>query len=343
MKAYELATDATDKLRKGDILEEKKEAYYSTPRGQNFLRREADAADGLEREQWLILLRQGEATRNEQLKAYRESVERKDTSLKENLVERGKSLSKYGTATGMAGVYLLDEFPELKLEILSDDTIHVEQFGKILVLPPKYQHKWGETQLREGRFLHYDSDFAGILNDCSNTKDLRADQQEVFYEWFADELHNKGYVAVASVNSITQDVAVMPLEDLTKAYTVRIKKNKRLGGTTNYLGSPEELKPLLEGTPFEKGKVLFAESLKKTIIIGVPRQAQKDCHLDGIYLGYRNTGSEEYFEVRRKHVSTNYDVFIALKAIRVLTNSGIENELKKKLREAEQDAQTSLS
>lgn len=362
LSSYERATDAENKIRLGEILETKKETYYSTPRGQNFLRREADASKDLVRENWLLLLKTAEQTRANQLAAYHNATERKDSSWREEIIERGKKLSKYGNATGIVCVHLLDSFPELKFTAIKDDTIHVEHFGKILVLPPKYQHQCATAVLSDDNKYRVTNmvssvgvnivdttgeesfkELTEVVNDTHNTRDLREDQVKVFSKWWVNQLTNDGYVAVATVNLLTQDVVLMSLEDLFKVYTVRLKKNKRLGGTTAYTGSVENVVTILKDSPFKDGQVVFSEKLKKTLVLNVTPLAEKFKHQQDLYLGYRKTGSEEYYEVRKKHLSNNYDINVLLKLERFIIKNVFDSGIRKKLVEAEQLMSASTS
>lgn len=326
-------TSSEEKIHLGEILEEKTDNYYSTPRGQNFLRQEADKSEGVEKQRWLLLLQQARTTREEQMKAYNLSMDRKTSTLKEELAVKGKKLDKYGSATGIASLNLLDRYPNVEIKIVNEDTINVTNFGKILVLPYKYQKKWDETKLERNQYTHEDKKFQKLLNETTNTRDLREDQKATFYSWFTGKLETENIEAVICVNSITQDIVLLKTSEIQQVYTARVKKLLRLGGTTAYTGSTDELQEQLKGTPFEKGEILFSDLLKKTIIVGVPPQPEHVKQVGNIYLGYRQTGEEEYYEVRKKHLSKNYDVAVQLKSIRTPTLTGVNPEINKKLLE----------
>ncbi len=334
---YERATNVNEKIKLGEILEDKRKLYYATPRGQNWLRREADATTDMERENYLLLLKAGQALRESQIKAYQESKARKSTFIKEafSQTETDLKMNKYSTATAIAYSFFLDRLPEQQFTILSNDTIGLHSYGKILVIPAKYQKDWATTTTNsDGQFIGANYKLNNILNQEKRLGKNTVTLQEDLSSWFQEQLELQQYKAVALINQITEDVYVLPLDQLKKFYEIDYRLVKRLGGTTKYFGDLEPIRRLLAGTVFEKGELIKIEAAKSTVLLNVPAQSEEQRALSSeFYLGLRSTSEEDYYEVRRRHVSHNYNFLIKLKALKNITTSGFAPELQAELAE----------
>jgi len=329
LQRYENSSNVEEKILLGKILEDKRESYYSTPRGQNFLRREADAQSGLERDKLLTQLELGKKLRQQQMDDYQSMLARKDTSFKEKRIESSFKLTKYGAAAGLALLFLKENYPDTNPKIIRRDTILLDSGRKLLVLPYTYQSIWGEAKLAGSEYIAESPLISDVLNSSISLHSLSDSAQDKTFSWFTETLESQDYVGVASVNSTTQDVAIFGIHNLESVYEPSLKLAKRLGGTTNYFGDISTIQNLIKGTVFEHGKVIYVEKLKKTIISGIPPQPNALCGLsEDFFLGWRGTGEGGYFEVRRKHVSAKYDIVLKLSGKRVLFASGVDDEVK---------------
>lgn len=334
LKRFEEARTPEEKIVAGEVLEVKTRAYYSTPRGQNFLRREADSAEGLKRQEYLSLLKQAEDTREQQMHDFQIMVDRKNTTFKEKTAVEGRKFSRYVSAAALTLLFLKEQYPEISVTIIDKQTVIVGDRIKILVLPSKYQNIWGESTIKEGVFESGDESFDEVLNSLALSRKLNELRHENAFTWFERRVVESGYVLFASVNINTQDVAIFTVDKIKQGYSLDLKLKKRLGGTTYCFGEVDKVEQLLHGTVFEKGEVLELANFKKTIITGVPPQPLKDCVLSEEYfLGWRqNVEGEGYFEVRKRHISKKYDVVVKLKARRVLFSSGVDEKALKLLK-----------
>lgn len=326
---FAVCVDAEEKLILGNKLEEKRAAYESTPRGQNELRRQADSTTGLEREQLLARFRKGVETRVKQFEDYNLSVARKDTSFTELMHDKEYTRGRYQDASGIALLYLTSQPLDKEFHIENAHTITANE-KKLFILPEKYQGKWAQAKQENGIYTTTSSLLKEVLNSTLDTSNLSAKNQQKSLRWFVELLESESYAGFAAVNRRTQDVAVMPLSRLGEAYDISLKVKKRLGGTTNYAGELEPIKALLKGTPFEKGNLLQPAGTNKTVVYGILPQAKEDCVISPeFYLAWHvsNEGTDGYFEVRRRHSSSNFDILVCLKAKRQLTVSAISKEV----------------
>lgn len=329
-KKFVNCTDPSTKLLLGASLEEKQNTYDSTPRGQNDLRRAADLAEGLEKEELLLRLRRGEEIRKQQLDAYHAMLRNKKSRFTDSVEEKGYVGGRYQDACGIAAMFLADRFPSEEFHV-ADLTTIISDTRKVLVLAEKYVNKWGSCVYTKSRGYQSDDILLNkIFQESINLPVLSPNNQKLMFKWFVSTLNLDGYTHFAAVNRKTEDTVVLPLEEMPKLYSIKMKLRKRIGGSTNYRGNVAELLQYLVGTPFEEGKLIQPEGTSKTVIYGVPPQAKQDCVLTNeIFLSWRDShdGDEGYFEIRRKHVSENYDVIVQLNVNRNINISGIQSNL----------------
>lgn len=329
---YTLSTDSNQKLSLGIKLKEKETAYYATKRGQNFLRREADATTGIERDKFLILKEAGERLREQQLKAYYDSLDRYSSSLRDKAGAKEVKLGRYDSAVGIASLFLADKYKDLDFHIESKDTVIVND-NKILVLPRKYQNIFAEVLMDDDeKFVTDDEELSFILNSTSSYEKLPEFLATKTSSWFTARLREKGYQAVAIVNNKTEDVAIVNISEISNLFDINLKVAKKLGGTTFYNGDTDYIKPLIKGTVFEKGTVLALPDKKKVVIYDVPPQAKKEGFLsEEIFLGWHASGDERvkgYFEVRKRHQSKKYNIIVKLLITKELFSSAIDEKVK---------------
>jgi len=328
---YTLSTDPNQKLSLGIRLKDKETAYYATKRGQNFLRREADAVTGIERDKFLILKEAGERLREQQLKAYYESVDRSSSNLREKAGAKEVKLGRYDSAVGVASLFLADKYKDLDFHVESKDTVIVND-NKIFVLPRKYQNTLAEAVLDENKFVTDDDDLSFILNATSSYERLPENLSSKASKWLIAELKTRGYKAVAIVNNKTEDVAIVDLNEIGKLFDINLKVAKKLGGTTFYNGDTTYIEQLIKGTVFAKGRVLSLPEKKKVVVYDVPPQAKKEGFLsEDIFLGWHASNDEAikgYFEVRKRHQSKKYNVIVKLLIKKDLFSSAIDEKVK---------------
>lgn len=336
LQKYNSAKDADEKIILGGRLKEKQEAFESTPRGQNGLRREADAAEGLQRANLLLRLKASENLRKKQLEDYANVIVRKDTSLKEAVSEKGLNLNRYYSACGIAMLNLGTQFPDVEFHIEGEYTLS-SKLGKLLVLPEKYQAVWGVVAKKDDKFKHVSSMLSNVLNTSLNLAELSEKNQASTWVWFKEALKAKGYVGFVSVNRKTQDMIVSTFDKVESLYEVSLKVKKRLSGTSKYTGSIENVQVLLKGTPFENASIIQDPKIGKTILYGVPPQARSACFLsEDIFLGWHKGIKEAngYYEVRKRQPSNNYDIHICLKASKQVVLTAVDSEIYKKFNKA---------
>lgn len=328
---YTLSTDSNQKLSLGIKLKEKETAYYATKRGQNFLRREADAATGIERDKFLILKEAGERLREQQLKDYYDSVDRSSSSLRDKAGAKEIKLGRYDFAVGIASLFIADRYKDLDFHIESKDTIVVND-NKIFVLPRKYQNIFAEVIQDDDKFTTEDEVLSSVLNTTSTYEKLPESLSTKASNWFVTQLQEKGYKAVAIVNNKTEDVAIVGLDEIGKLFDINLKIAKKLGGTTFYNGDTDYIKQLIKGTVFEKGRILALPDKKKVVVYDVPPQSKKEGFLsEDIFLGWHASNDEKvkgYFEVRKRHQSKKYNVIVKLLINKELFSSAIDEKIK---------------
>ena len=325
-KLFSRSIDPTEKILLGVRLREKQEIFETTPRGQNDLRRAADAATGLAREELLLRMEKGRLTREQQLKDYHYAVKNKDTSYMDYMAEKGYHSGKYLDAVGITGLFLGSQYPDTHFLVDDFHTLVSDEL-KVFVVPEKHQQKWGTCVFKETvGFTTDDVLLEKVFRGSFDVSNPSPDNQIIIMAWFKNVLKSKGYTHVASVNRVTQNVLVFPTDELEKMYTVKLKMRRRLGGSTNFVGGIEDVKFLLAGTVFEDGEVLQPKGTRKTVVYGVLPQAKEDCNLnEELYLSWRDAfeGEDGYFEVRRRHLSNNFNITVCLQVRKPVKVTGI--------------------
>jgi hypothetical protein len=328
---YAKAKNADQKLILGNKMNEKEEAYYATPRGLNLLRRQIDSSEGMERDKYIFLRNRGEALRAQQLKDYANTVANQSSNLEEKTQIHDVRFGRYDKAVAIAGLFLANKYPEKEIHIESKDTIILDE-NKILVLPNKYQNKWGSASLKDNKFISPDDESLNeILSTYGSFVDSDNSPDSKISQWFISHLQNQGYTAFASVNTRTENVVILKLDKLADTYSISIKPVKRLGGTSPYSGTLEDIEKLLVGTPFANGKLLNITEPRKLVIYDVAPQSIKTGALsEDVFLGWHKPtqpGSGGYYEVRKRHNSNNYDVIIKLASMKAVFVTGVEDDL----------------
>lgn len=331
LRNFERCSDSGLKLVLGAKLEEKQAIYETTPRGQNELRRAADLAEGLEKEELELRLAQGKRTRENQLKDYNFAAKNKKAGLKTLLGDKPYAKGRYQDACAIAALFLTEKF--------QDEEFHIEDLStcislkkKVLVLPEKYIKKQGSCSFENGKgYITDDVLLKKVFKESLNVSSPSPRNQQYMMVWFISKLKLEGYTHVVSVNRVTENSIMLPIDSLHELYSIRFKMRHRMGGSTSYRGNVADLTPLLEDTVFSEGNVIQPEKTYKTVIYGVPLQETPVVVLDSeIFLSWRYPleAEEGYYEVRKRHLSNNYDISVILDVNRTVNVSGVITDSK---------------
>lgn len=316
-RKFAQSTDIGMKVVLGDRLAEKKAVYESTPRGQHELEREITVTtDPILKEELKLRLLIGQQRREQQLEAYRFSLDNQDTAFRTYMEENHSGFQKgrYQDACVIASLYLGYKFPERDFRVEGSTSV-VTEGERMLVLPEKYRDDWAFVN-KEDKYESDDEELNEILNTpLLNPLAPNTVQEEKIFTWFLKKLKEDGYTSIVSVNRKTMDTVLVEPEDLKSLYTIQLSLKKKIGGSAPYLGSLEEVKVLLKDTPFEYGELSRPEKVYKTILTGIPPQSRKDCNLNQeLYLASRiSLDGEHYFELRRRHLTKKFAVGVILK------------------------------
>ncbi len=325
---FEACTDPSMKLILADRVEEKKAVYESTPKGQRELEREIHATTGLEQEQLKMRLILGKEKRQRQLEMLRFAQENKAGKYSDYMSENhtGYRKGRYQDACGIAAVYLSQKFKDRTFVATDTKTLATEG-DTILVLPEKYSHAWGEATHGEAGYISSDVELQSILNRSFNPLNPTIRQEKEMMEWFIKELKENRYTSVASVNRLTEDTVVFPIEQLENFYHIKFRLKRKVGGSTVYTGDIASIEELLTGTPFEGSEVVRPERVKQTVVSYNKVLPRKDTNLnEELYLAVRTTlDGNIYYEVRRRHMSSKYAVSVVLTAKKQVTVTGVKD------------------
>lgn len=343
LQRYENEQDPDRKLSLKEDLEAKQATFDSTPRGQNNLRREqAESQNKEQQSQLYARIVAGKELRDSQMAAYyaiKDDLYTDDAPQKEILAQNNIS-GRYALAAAVAYERILDilDGVEAEAHLISKDTITVtlpnQEPYKILVLPTKYQAAWKQaTQNNPGLYETGDPQLDDILSSSRRYTNLGADDKERINGWAVNHLEAEGYKLVALTHPAGKDITFISTQELPKFTNAELKLRKRFSGTTPYAGSEETIKEAITGTVFETGSLVTLPSSKRILITGVPPQSKETCKLGSLWMSYKETETESWFEVRVSAPITRYDVHLLIKARRDIpsgTSTAAMNILTKK-------------
>lgn len=340
MKA-ERAADAEMNISRKLILQEKvtqaQKAYHATPRGQNELTRtiallitetKTDPTKLNEITALKISLRDGEITRTNQLAAYAVAKEKKQSNVKEVL----QTGNKQELAVGITFQHFMTKFEKthhVDAHILSKDVMEVrnvagKELFKILCIQQKYQAVFDVAKTTDTGLA--------LTGDQPNNVDVEAVQKalqayEIFTNlppesaavlqgWVIAKLVEQNILFVSSVDVRTENIELLPIENLFDMYTLNFKKKKKLGGTSAYrFGDSSELKAELKNTIFENVDITLVTSgsSKHTYLVNAPIANRADVHTEHFFFAaHRTEEAEIYYEVRVRHLSSQLNIFLSL-------------------------------
>lgn len=310
--------------------------YYATPRGQNDLRRRIGVLSGnsspeakaelndLRRKQIL-----GAETRKAQLNAYATSVAGRRSAVKSELPNRNKN-DAVTAITYDAVLGVLDE-NAWDAHIERPNVINVVSESSkfsILCLPEKLQETWGLLKTGEDGELFLDqvyedvnmSSLIKLLTTNLTWNMLSPEQASIAASWAEAYFAEQGIKFVSVVDRRTEQLLIIPIEDLFEYYAIGFKLSKRLGGTTDYKKDPTILKGTLEGTVFASGEVIQVknerDTVQYTILTNVPQQPKDLCSVPPFFLSWQESGNEPYYRVKSQHVtSSSWDVKAVLQRV----------------------------
>jgi hypothetical protein len=314
LSRYESATLTDERLRLGEILEEKKKSFEATPRG---LRRLNNDLNGTEDDGEKDLIQQrineAKALRNSQFEAYKAAQLSQEDSVKSTLKAEGVS-GRYEQAAGIAFDFISNGERSLEAEIESLTSIKVQRnqsSSNILVVPQKYQAIWGSFTFEDGAFSSDYSDMNDLLRrEKADLNHLSGPGRLVAENWFIGKLRSAGYGFFAAVNTANEAVYVGIADEIFDHVSIGLKLQPKLGGTTPYTGTDEELLQLLTGTPYEGGVISRSHKPARVHLTSISRQSQRNAKFGSVLLAWR----EELgiYEVRRSHVSKTDNLIVKL-------------------------------
>ena len=334
LKAVEVEKDVNKKIILHLKADEARKNFYTTPRGQNELKREIGALSGTKDEEERIKLwelkrnlLEGEDTRKKQLEAYNKTIDTRKTFVKDSLGTKNKN----DIATAVVFNTILENAVDSNIDvhILKPNFIGLTANGRtaqILCLPEKFQTIWDSFR-SENNELFSDNplsdvnmnDFMGIFNTSLVYSKLSTEQVETIRSWVTAKLTHLEVDLIAAVDRRTEQVSFFTPTELLDYYSINFKLSKRLGGTTQYRQGAEFLKAQLDGTVFSEAEIKEVRNdkgvLLKTILLNAAPQPEHLRSVDGIYLSWKpNAESEQggYYEVRSKHTSTRYNLKVVL-------------------------------
>ena len=315
-------------------VDEAQKNFYTTPRGQNELKREIallsnseDADSRIKSWELKRFLLEGEATRKEQLKSLTQTQNFKKTFVKDALNSRNKN----DTATAIVFNAILEATSDIESNVHISKPNFIE-FSKedmtlrVLCLPEKFQTVWDRLHLEEG-YLVSDNpleevdvpEFTKILNDNLTFDNLSSEQTITVRDWLIAKIKSLEIDVIATVDRRTEMVTFLDPANILDYYAVNFKLSKRLGGTAQYRKSIDALAQALQGTLFENAEIVEIKdsnnTLSKIVLLGVPIQPEVERSVGNIYLSWRESSESDtagYYEVRTKHESKNYDLKVVL-------------------------------
>lgn len=308
------------KLEAGAELQRKKEAYYLTPRGLNELRQELTTASEANRPKIEADILRYEQLRKNALDAYQATIDRSDTELVELLASTGRKLTRDEKATTITSLNLERDF-SIDVTVEDTSTILTEKFGRVLCLAHKHQHLIGKATLAEAGWETQTPHLQHLLRTINHDSPNQA-EQAALTGWWIKTLTHKGYQAFSVVNLRTQDSALYSLNKLGTIMSAQLNLVKRQGGTTNWLGNIDHLRKIIAGTDYA-GEIIQSREHKKTLITGVA--ADLPSHgIEDLYLARRKEGT---YEVRRRHISSIYDVHLRLTTNMLPLHTSVHEDL----------------
>lgn len=358
----ERAANAEKDINRKLLLQEKvtqaQKVFYSTPRGQTELSRsiallttEAKTDDSKlsELTALKISLRDGEITRTNQLAAYAVFKEKKESNVKEAL----QTGSKQELAVGITFQHLMSEFEktyQINAHIIQKDLIKVQnsskkELFKIVCIQQKYQTILDVAQIENSGLSFIEKQPSSVDVDAVQ-KALQAydtftsippETATMLQNWVIDKFIEKNILFISSVDVRTENVKLYPIENLFKIYDLNFKKKKKLGGTSAYrFGKTVELQEELKNTIFHKAdiKQVITGVHKQTYLMNAPIATKTDTHTEHFFFAvhYAEAG-EPYYEVRVRHISTQFNIFLSLNRTNKVLSTTNLTEIKSVLTE----------
>lgn len=342
MKALIAAQEENNPNRKL-ILQERYEnaqkIFYSTPRGQNELRRDIavltrEVKTHPELESQLTDLKlnfqNGQILRKNQLIAYKVSLENRNSSIKETLGISNKQT--LASAIAFNDILSLSEHSEVEAHITSPHLIKLTSSSadqNILCLHQKFQTTI-EVAKTEGEDLvlaqTFDSaqasEIAEIFKKYHTYTSLPYPIQRNLQKWVQSWLLYKKIALIANVDTRTETTQYLAPHELFQHYLLGFKLKRKLGGTTAYRhGRTQELEDAITGTTFSGSTIehVVTGNTKQTYLMN--STVTTDLHHGIFYFApQRSDKGELFYEVRTTHQSTQYNVILTLQRIdKVLT------------------------
>lgn len=316
----EKETDTNKRIRLQRKVDETFRAFTATPRGQNRLLREI-ASLGNEPEskdeivKLSLQLRDGQLTRKNQITAFQAVKANKESSIKTLL----NTSNKQEQAVGIAFHVLIELLPETigdTAHIATDNLIDVADV-KILCLPQKHQRYFGSYKTEEGGYISSADlpvDILDVFADFLEPTTITPNHTSHLRDWFVSQMKHQGVQFVAIVDIKTENIILDCIENVFTYYDVSFTQKKKLGGTSPYIhGDTDLLKEAVAGSPVEGCAVTVAvvKDQKHTYILETPNVDPHELSSQYFHFTERRTPEGvQFFEVRTRHQSTQYELFI---------------------------------
>lgn len=327
VRAFEAETEPARKLALSHKMEETRDVFDTTPRGQHWLtndivdaQKNADLA-GEERIAVLRLrYRKAVSTRNNQLDAYYATKDKQ----KENL-SRPKDLYQTGNKQSIAAhlvahaatsqLYVETHFEDM-YNVMIDDMYQQENRSNVLPIPEKQQRVYGDTDHIPERVVRIAQQHPHTVFNYENGSPERTEIDE----WLHQTHHTKFAVdSFASCDTKTGSVQTYDIQDLMQHYDVMLKLKPKRGGTNPWVNEYERLLKLLKGTPYGEGRLIRnivtddGVTIKGSFLLDVPYVPHDERKVEGVHLSEKQVGGLTYYEVRKPHNGDRMNLFVVLK------------------------------
>lgn len=291
ISALAKASTEAEKVRLEGKLSEKEEIYYTTPRGQNFLRRKLMFAETEEeRALYEQKLNRGVETREAQLAAYRALHDR---ATNENLAIRENS--SLSLRTKKAGIVLKRCIQWLRIDTATiganSDTLETPA-GSFLIVGGKHTAR-----------IPNPSDMRG-LPQLGVWVDADPELSALVMSHYFGELKKSGFRGVSLINYISDDVCFLTFDDAEKAFQVRVKQTEKKGGTNKWVRSSQEAAGQLREAGFPEMK--FSSHPQHGLIATSEEMIPAAMNTAGnVYLSRQEADNGESFYIVRRRSSSS--------------------------------------
>lgn len=328
VSAMEEETNPNRRILLQQKVDETLRAFYSTPRGQNRLLREIGAlstkpesSDELAR--LSLALKDGALTRKSQIAAYKASIYNGETAVKAALkTTRPANKQEYAVAIVFNALLAMENDKKLTSKHILPNNIVACDDKQIICLPQKSQLPLGIAKTHESNVLaseNFPPQIAQILTSSSinAASQLPPTSEALFKEWLVAYYTSQDIEMFAAVDTRTEKIMILPIQELFDHYTLEVKLRKKLGGTSSYTqGATDVLRDELQSHELHQSKIVLIKtsSGNKTYLLDTPALEPSESHTKSFFFAENFTKNRErYHEVRVRHQSSQFNVFAVLR------------------------------